>query len=626
MEHPKHTSRRRWRVASLLLLVVALAGLPAVTVRAAVDLTVVGLEITQAIQTTTNTITLVAQRSTAVRATIGVAGGGPVAGVTGVLHVFVNGTEITPSAGIAPINAPFTAPVAPQRGNENDTLNFELPAPTGITASADVDMRVDITPVPGETNTANNSGAVNNLTFANRTTPALYFTRINWTPSGLGFPALADVQPGRGDAFVRGIFPVNDGDPNLYRPGLFPTLTYSQDANANGVLEEVTEGDNLLGFLASCRQLIVNNGLGATNNTFLFGWINGNPIDGNGLGQISGFNAYGNTQAVRYQRSYAHELTHNFGLNHNNRTLNEVGWDVGARLPNNPAGNNTSGRLKGTTLNDIMVGGQLTNSAWVDTITYNFFLGSPILMNSPIMNAADAADDQPRPRVLVIQGIFDPSGKELVSLQPAFRFPWPSQPTSSRQQGQYTAQVVDEAGTITGVQFNALVGDDSGEESGNRRGFFEVMIPVAPDREVASVRILDSATGREFGGFQRSAPPQVAIVEPTPGARLGTETRITWNATDPDTPPQQLSYQVSYSPDSGLNWVPIAVNVPGTQRSIVFNSTEIQQSAGKGILRVFVSDGLNTSFADVTALTPVAAQYPPPQVRVYLPVIQRSVQ
>src|SRR5262245_47505638 len=89
----------------------------------AVDLTVNNIEVTQAIQTTTNTIQLVAQRSTAVRATIGVSGSAvPVSGVTGRLHVFVDGSEITPVAGVTPINAPFTAPLSPQRANENDTL------------------------------------------------------------------------------------------------------------------------------------------------------------------------------------------------------------------------------------------------------------------------------------------------------------------------------------------------------------------------------------------------------------------------------------------------------------------------------------------------------------------------
>jgi hypothetical protein len=217
-------------------------GLPARS--AGVDLTVAAVEVTQAIQTSTNTIQLVAQRSTAVRATIGVTGGvGPVAGVTGTLHVFVDALEITPAGGVAPINAPVTAPLAPQRANENDTLNFELPAPTGITASDDVDFQVDITPVAGETDTTNNSGAANNLTVVETATPLLFFTRVDFTPSGLGVPALDLVQPGVGDMFVRGIFPVDDSDPNLYREGLFPrsasastrtAITDSMDAIARG--------------------------------------------------------------------------------------------------------------------------------------------------------------------------------------------------------------------------------------------------------------------------------------------------------------------------------------------------------------------------------------------------------
>jgi hypothetical protein len=42
--------------------------------------------------------------------------------------------------------------------------------------------------------------------------------------------------------------------------------------------------------------------------------------------------AFGNTEPVRYQRIYAHELTHNFGLGHTSGTIDQVGWDVGARL------------------------------------------------------------------------------------------------------------------------------------------------------------------------------------------------------------------------------------------------------------------------------------------------------
>ena len=195
-------------------------------------------------------------------------------------------------------------------------------------------FRVDLDPANGETNVTNNSLTTAALTFVDRTTPSLFFTSIDYTPAGAGLPSANLIKPGAGDLFVRGILPVNDGDPNLYRRGRsrhsrFPRMrTATASSTPWG-----TDGSNLLSLLASCRQLIVDNGLGATNNTFLYGWINGNPIHGNGLGQISGF------QCLRQHRDQprAAQLcpradAQNFGLDHNTRNLDQVGWDVGARV------------------------------------------------------------------------------------------------------------------------------------------------------------------------------------------------------------------------------------------------------------------------------------------------------
>jgi hypothetical protein len=566
------------------------------------DISVQNIEVTQAIQTTTNTVPLVAQRSVAVRVTVGT-GGAAVNNVTGKLHVSVNGTEITPSGGISQLAA-LNALATPDRNIENNTLNFELPSPTNIPVSADVDFSVVLDAASGETNTANNSGAVNNLSFVARTNPSLFFTRINFTPSGLGLPALSDVQAGRGDAFVRGIYPVNDSDPNLYRQGLFPTLNVSDDPNGNGKVDDNTEKDNILSFLASCRQLIVNNGLGAANNTFLFGWLAGNPILSNGWGQVGGFNAFGNTEAVRFQRTYAHELGHNFGLSHDARTLApEVGWDVTARLPNNPAGNNVVGRVKTTARNDIMVPAIFTDNAWVDLTTYNFFLGSPIV-SSP-----DAGGDKARPqlRVAVIQGIFNRRGDSLIYLKPIFRFPWLSQQSITRNtETPFAVRITDNTGAVSLTTFNALVGDDAGKKE--EFGFFETMVAIPANREIAGLQIVDTKNPQKiFGQFKRSAPPRIVIVDPRTGGRLEKRTTIKWEARDPDTPLGDLLFQVAYSPNGGTNWVPIGVDIKGS--SFTFDSNEIQASKENGIIRVYVSDGLNTAFADVTKLVTTAAMY-----------------
>ena len=77
--------------------------------------------------------------------------------------------------------------------------------------------------------------------------------------------------------------------------------------------------------------------------------------------------------------------------------------------------------------------------------------------------------------------------------------------------------------------------------------------------------------------------------------------RVAWAITAGTTPASQLRYQAAYSPDKGRTFVPIGVDLRGTR--LVFDSTSIQRSLRTGLIRVFVSDGLNTSFADATGLS-----------------------
>jgi hypothetical protein len=106
------------------------------------------------------------------------------------------------------------------------------------------------------------------------------------------------------------------------------------------------------------------------------------------------------------------------------------------------------------------------------------------------------------------------------------------------------------------------------------------------------------------------AVPRITVLEPARGSQLGEQTTIRWNVVDDDSADSDLTYQIAYSPDGGLSWSPIGVNMPGDLREFKFDSSQIQKSDGRGVLRVFVSDGINTTFTDITGLTPTAAAYP----------------
>jgi len=575
------------------------------TAAAQVDISVGEIRVSQAIQDDSNTVTLVAQRSTVVRVAVAVAGSAmPVPNVNGVLRVFRNGSEITPPAGVAPINGPFTAPVFANFGSENGTLNFELPAPTGILASSDVDFVVELAPVLGEFNIANNSGSLNDLTFVRRCNPRIYYTRINWTPGGLGLPDPAKIQPGVGDAFVKGIFPFLDSDPGLYTQGLFPSANFSSDADGDGVIDGGTDGAALVSFIESCRQLIVDAGLGPDDKTFLYGWIADNPTTGNGRATIPGYSAWGNTQDSRSQRTFAHELGHLFGYSHNGRTLDELGWDVTGRLNGNPATNNVSGQLKDLERNDIMVPGLLSNQAWVDTTTYDAMLTD---------HAVQCTLPDFREYIAIVQGIIDPLGFELVQLNPIFRYPWPSVPTPDEfRRGPFTLRLVDEAGQEYVQNFDATMFTEDPQGPETEFGAFQVMVPVDPNARIVLMEIYNIQQ-QLIASIEGSEPPRVEILSPQWGEGLGEMTLIELQLEDPDTELSEMMINAAYSPDGGESWVPIAVQLNGETSEFEVNTTEIQKSDGNGVIRVFVSDGTNTVWADVGNLIPEAAIYESPE-------------
>ena len=145
-----------------------------------VDIGITDIEITQAIQDVNNSIPLIAERSTAVRAYLSSDATTDTDLITGLLTVTVDGLEITPAGGLLQIATAVASP-NPSRDNETHTVNFELPAPSGITESSNVDVEVTVDYF-NDTDPSNNTLRVDNLTFISLDNPKLLFIRVDYLP------------------------------------------------------------------------------------------------------------------------------------------------------------------------------------------------------------------------------------------------------------------------------------------------------------------------------------------------------------------------------------------------------------------------------------------------------------
>lgn len=309
-------------------------------------------------------VTLVGGKSTFVRAAFTTTGTVPPGTqVDGILRVFVDGVE-APYSPVFSDNGPIEPPTSISALNENDTLNFIFLAPT----SNDVELTIEINP-PGpdqicETDFTNNTNTTGSLVFECKRKPELVYVPIDYRPGGGSTPNLPDenlIVPGAGDNFIQAIYPSDDWE-------YFRTPAGSKLWTGNLSFSGSTLNNSLR------QDLLMMN----PQPDFIYGWVPGSlPYNGQAIG-IPGVAAMGNTQQIRHQRTFAHELGHLFGRFHINNTINVVGIDVERHL------NITQGlpRIKPGSLFDIMVAGLLTNQAWVYDINYEFYADHPVFQCS----------------------------------------------------------------------------------------------------------------------------------------------------------------------------------------------------------------------------------------------------
>jgi hypothetical protein len=356
-------------LAALSLMALAVAA-PAQSI----DFSISKLEVNQAIQT--GGTPLAAGRATFVRAAVRVTNPDSVPQpVDGLLHVFADGVE-TAGSPVFSDNGPFPAKAPIDFTIQDGSLNFIFLPPE----SGNVVLTVEVNP-PGanfvpEGNTANNSYSTAPLSFVFQRAPELAYVPIDYRPNGGSIPNLPDatqIEPGMGDNFVQGIYPTPDW---YYHRTDAPSKLWTQSLAGTG--------SNLL------NSLQVDIDLTVPKPDFIYGFVPGG-LPYNGQSVIGGDVAMGNTELNRYQRTVAHELGHDFGLQHNTLTTNVIGIDVEHHLhltENLPV-------IKPASLKDIMYAGLFTPEAWVAPSSYNFFF------THPVFNPAAAAVAGGGPMLLI---------------------------------------------------------------------------------------------------------------------------------------------------------------------------------------------------------------------------------
>lgn len=572
-----------------------------------VDLQIDGIVVTQAISFASNP--QIAQNATMVRALVSHDAAGPVDGVDAILRVFVDGVEAAWSP-VRSVNGPIKSPVVPSELDIDDHVNFLFIAPE----SADVDFTVILNPqlkIP-ETNLANNIASSNDHDFECRGEVELVYVPIDYTPGG-GEPDDALIEPGIGDGFLRAIYHPREWD---YHRSPLPPLEWTENINSSSSA-----------LLLALRDIRINQleAAGYSEPPLVFGWLPGNPFSGNGQAiGIPGDVAFGNTQTSRHQRTFAHEVGHLLNESHNSETVGMVGIDVEHHLFDTE-------RLEPThppTQFDIMVGGQLTNTAFVSTNTYNQTHGDSRFQCS-------LTPERDPVELLRVAGVYDHRAGTL-ALEPVSYVQW-GQPDPDRvggntivilrdAEGNEIGRTVADIGSTRGLCTDPAHGPKLADDSP-----LHVLVPLRVDGTLvsaidvvragtgdalATIARSANAPGTSFTGFapiaERGAPAHLrAIAE---GTRLEGRVRFEWQGSDADG--DELTYTLLYSRDAGGSWLPLAVNL--TEPSFEFSLDDIPASVGKnGLLRVVTSDGFNHAIETSPPMEFAGAN--PPRVFVITP-------
>ncbi|MBV7327591.1 hypothetical protein KFU94_04880, partial [Chloroflexi bacterium TSY] len=184
---------------------------PTIPPNSAPDLTIAGMEFTQAIQTTDNAVSLVANKPLVARLTVGLHGyDAPVSGVTAQLRAFRNGVEVADSP-LSPFNigGSITAPLTPDRATLEHTLNFLFPS--SWLAAGNLTIEATLNPAQTVTEaTSTNNTSLHELTLNQVPPLEIVLVPIAFQLNGTGevYRPSVDGTTSFGIGFIEEMYPV----------------------------------------------------------------------------------------------------------------------------------------------------------------------------------------------------------------------------------------------------------------------------------------------------------------------------------------------------------------------------------------------------------------------------------
>jgi len=382
---------------------------------------------------------------------------------------------------------------------------------------------------------------------------------------------------------------------------------------------------------------------GSTTYDQAYGWWQGS-VSGNGNSSLPGSCAasigrgiYGNTDPSRHQRTFTHELYHDYhqvhyadgdanwacdahpGPDSGSGQLGLVGWDTSTGTP-----------VPASKL-DVMVPGQVTSAAWQDAARYSIMWNKwddpgpesffdtchfnwwdlfPLETFMPFGPVLTSEEDLPDVDFILVTGGIDPS--RLGELHPAWRLkrPIPPDPPEAWREGDFAVQLIGLQGQVVDERRFFADFDDPDAGAAGRVGasaasradghgqtdyafLMHIATPLGPTGalNVSEIRLMDTTTGAILSSTRVTPSlPAVQILSPDPRQTpvLGLPFEIRWAATDADGGP--LTYAVQYSPDNGQHFLALANNL--TQPSYI-GDPNVLPGGAHIVLRVQASDGFN---------------------------------